>query len=272
MSDTQHSESGFVGVEGTQLYYEVAGTGEPVVLIHAGICDSRMWDDQWAMFARQYRVIRYDVRGFGKSASPSQPYADRDDLYALCRHLRVDQTHIVAVSMAGHIAIAFALEHPEMIRSLVLVASGVGAAPPSEALKQAWEEADAAITAGDIARANEIELRVWVDGPGREPGQVDPTVRERVREMNGNNLVLANEEAVERPLEPPARERLGELRAPVLIIVGDKDQPHVITSADLFEAAIAGSKKVMMRGTAHLPSMERPDEFNKLVLDFLQSV
>ncbi len=272
MSGMQQAGSGFVDVEGTQLYYEVAGTGEPVVLIHAGICDSRMWDEQWAVFARQYRVIRYDVRGFGKSPIPSQPYADRDDLYALCRHLGVEQANIVAVSMAGHIAIAFALEHPEMIRSLVLVASGVGAAPPSEALQHVWEEVDAAFTAGDVAMANELELRAWVDGPGRAPDQVDPTVRERVREMNGNVLMLANEEAVERPLEPPARERLGELRVPVLIIVGDYDQPHVITSADLFEAAIAGSKKVIMRGTAHLPSMERPDEFNSLVLDFLQGV
>ncbi len=272
MSGMQQAGSGFVDVEGTQLYYEVAGTGEPVVLIHAGICDSRMWNDQWAVFARRFRVIRYDVRGFGKSVIPSQSYADRDDLYALCRHLGVEQAHIVAVSMAGHIAIAFALEHPEMIRSLVLVASGIGAAPPSEALKHIWEEVDAAFTAGDVARANELELRAWVDGPGRAPDQVDPTVRERVREMNGNVLMLANEEAVERPLEPPARERLGELQIPVLIIVGDHDQPHVITSAELFEAAIADSKKAIMRGTAHLPSMECPGEFNKLVLDFLQGV
>jgi 3-oxoadipate enol-lactonase len=270
MGPGSSSTRGFAEVNGARLQYEVAGEGDPVVLIHAGICDSRMWDDQWAAFARHFRVIRYDVRGFGQSPAPSMTYAHRDDLYALLGDLGVEQAHLVAVSMAGRIALEFTLEHPEMARSLVLVASSVGAVAPSEALQQAWEQADLAFTGGDIAGANEIELQAWVDGPGRGPDHVDPVVRERVREMNANNFALLNDAAVDQPLDPPVRDRLSELRVPVLVIVGDHDQPHVVASADHFVDAIADARKVVMPGTAHLPSMERPDEFNRLVLDFLR--
>lgn len=260
----------FAEINGTQILYEEAGSGHPLVLMHAGICDSRMWDEQWDELARHYRVIRYDIRGFGQSAMPSEPFAHRDDLFALLQLLNVKQASLVAASMAGAIAIAFTLEHPARVDALILVGSGVGAIDPSEALIAGWEQADAAYTAGDIARANEVELRLWVDGPNRSTSAVDPAVRERVREMNGNNLAVMNEAAEERVLDPPVRDRLHELQVPTLIIAGDQDQPHVLASARHFEANIPNSKLVIMPGTAHLPSMEQPAVFNGLVIDFLQ--
>lgn len=264
------SRQQFAEINGTRILYEEAGSGHALVLMHAGICDSRMWDDQWDEFAQHFRVIRYDIRGFGQSAIPTEPFAHRDDLFALLQVLKVEQASLVAASMAGAIAIAFTLEHPEMVDALILVGSGVGAVDPSEALIAGWEQVDALYTAGDIAQANEIELRLWVDGPGRSAVDVDPAVRERAREMNGNNLAVMNEEAEERVLDPPIRDRLQELQIPTLLIAGDQDQPHVLASAKHFAANIPNTKSVIMPGTAHLPSMEQPAVFNRLVLDFLQ--
>ena len=143
MSDGTEATEQFAEINGTQILYEVAGSGHPLVLMHAGICDSRMWDDQWDIFSKQFRVIRYDVRGFGRSAIPSEPYAHRDDLLELLRLLNVERIALVAASMAGHIAIEFTLQHPEMVSALVLVGSGVGAVDPSEALIAGWEQVDA---------------------------------------------------------------------------------------------------------------------------------
>ena len=272
MALTPPSDTGFAEVNGARLYYEVGGAGHPLVLIHAGICDSRMWDAQWGVLAQQFKVIRYDWRGCGKSVMPPERFSHRGDLYRLLQLLGVDRTYLVGVSYGARIAMEFTLEHPEMVDALILVAAGIGAVEPSEALKRALDEADAAASAGDIARANEIELQVWVDGPVRTPDQVDPSVRERVREMNANNFALLNEEATEEPLEPPVRSRLADIHVPTLVIVGDHDQPHVVATADLLEAGIAGARKVIIPGTAHLPGMERPDEFNRLVLDFLDKL
>ena len=268
MALTPPSDTGFAEVNGALLYYEVGGAGHPLVLIHAGICDSRMWDAQWGVFAQQFKVIRYDWRGCGKSVMPPERFSHRGDLYRLLQFLSADRAYLVGVSYGARIAMEFTLEHPEMVNALILVAAGIGAVEPSEALKRALGEADAAASAGDIARANEIELQVWVDGPMRTPDQVDRSVRERVREMNANNFALLTEEATEELLEPLVRSRLEEIRVPTLVIVGDHDQPHVVATADLLEAGIAGARKVVIPGTAHLPGMERSDEFNRLVLDF----
>jgi 3-oxoadipate enol-lactonase len=266
------SHRGQVTVSGTQLSYQVAGDGPALVLMHAGIADNRMWDDQWDEFSQHFRTIRYDVRGFGKSANPDGPFGHDEDLHALLQHLGVEQASFVAVSMAGHIALNYILGHPSKANALVLVASGVGAVPPSADLVRAWKAVEEAVVAGDMARVNEIEMQIWVDGPSRTPDQVDPRVRQRVSEMNANNLRMENERAEEREADPSVKDRLAEIAIPTLVIVGDLDQPHVIESADLFVRDISGARKVVMPGTAHLPSMEQPAVFNRLVLHFLLAI
>lgn len=265
------SQSGMAEVNGTRLYYEVAGEGHPLVLIHAGIADSRMWDDQFDAFAQRYRVIRYDLRGFGRSEVPPGPYALRDDLLGLLRFLGVARTYLVGVSIGGGLAIDFTLEHPGMVDALIPVAAGVFGLPRSAADDAPFEEVEAAIKAGDLARANELEIDLWVVGTRRTADQVDPRVRQRALEMNGDSFarLAENEQAHPQPLDPPAYGRLGEIHAPTLVIVGDEDLPEVTRAADALAANIAGAHKVVMHGAAHLPNMEQPAEFNRLVLDFL---
>ena len=268
--------TGFAEVNGAKLYYEVMGEGQPLVLIHAGIVDRRMWDDQFGVFAPHYRVIRYDVRGFGYSqtseSSTHMPitYADHQDLYGLLKFLNIDQAFMLGVSNGGRIALDFTLEYPNMVKALIPVAPGLGGYEfTDEATEQKDAEADAAHDQGDIAQAVELTLQLWVDGPQRTADQVDPTVRERVREMTTDLCELPEDKNERQRLEPAAISRLAEIRTPTLVLVGDQDVPDMLAIADLLAAGISGAEKVIMLGVAHLPNMEKPEEFNQIVLDFL---
>ena len=273
MSNATNSASGFAEVNGTQIYYEVAGAGHGLVLIHAGIADSRMWDDQFSVFAQHYRVLRYDLRGYGKSACPPGPYALRDDLHALLQHLNIAKAHLIGVSMGGSLAVDFTLTHPEMVSALIPVCAGLGGfeAPDDPAETAYIKRMEEAYHAGDKERLNELEVHLWVDGLGRTPDQVSPTIRERVREMNGLALSREAETDQSEPqrLDPPAAGRLSEIHAPTLVIIGDEDLPGVQATANKLATDISGAQKSVIHNTAHVPNMERPDEFNRLVLDFL---
>jgi 2-hydroxy-6-oxonona-2,4-dienedioate hydrolase len=266
-------ENGFAEVNGARLYYEIAGEGEPLVLVHAGIADSRMWDRQLGVFAHRYRVIRYDMRGFGRSAMVQGPYAHHEDLRALLNFLGIERVFLVGCSIGGGTIIDFALQNPGRVRSLVLIGSAVGGFEPGSDPPEQWEELVAADEARDLGRVSELEVRIWVDGPYRGPDRVDPGVRDLVREMN--LIALRNEASGlgdERPLEPPAVDRLAEIQVPTLIIIGDQDQPEIIEAGDLLERSIPLARRAVMPGTAHLPNMESPDEFNRIVLEFLDGL
>src|SRR5438445_8825693 len=116
---------GFVDVEGGRLFYEEAGSGPAVVLVHPGLWDSRIWDPQFHVFAERFRTIRYDVRGYGGSTKPEREYSNVEDLYAVLTHLDVERAAVIGCSMGGQIAVDFTLEHPEMVTALVPVAAGL---------------------------------------------------------------------------------------------------------------------------------------------------
>ena len=271
MSQQTHAKTGFAEVNGARLYYEVAGEGHPLVLIHAGIADSRMWDDQFGVLAQRYRVIRCDVRGFGRSAMPAgEQFQPWEDLYSLLRHLGVERAYVVGCSMGGAIAVDFTLTHPEMADALVTVGAGLGGFEQhSELAVRLWTEIDAAAESGDLDRAVELTVRMWVDGPNRTPDRVAPPVRERVRAMERDNLALGSDESLARDLDPPAIGRLGEIGVPTLVMMGDEDMPDISAVAGLLAVGIPHARKVVMHDTAHVPNMERPDEFNRILLEFL---
>lgn len=273
MTEARQSQTGFADVNGAGIYYEIAGSGHPLVLVHAGIADSRMWDDQFDLFAQHYRVLRYDVRGFGNSSMPSGPYSYSEDLYGLLRFLEIERAHLLGVSLGGKAVIELALSHPELVSALIPVAPGVPGYEYGAELEQRVNQALTASYEGDIARAVELTLQIWVDGPNRAPDQVDPMMRERARIMIMNNFTLQSQyEGEEQVLQPPAIERLHEIHAPTLVVVGDGDVPDMLRVAELLEQRIPGARKAVMHGVAHLPNMDRPREFNQIVLDFLDSL
>lgn len=258
-------------VNGTRLAYEIRGAGHPLVLLHAGIADAGMWDDQIDAFAERFLVVRYDARGFGRSGPADGAYAPHADLAALLAALGIGRAHLLGLSMGGGVALDAALAYPRLATALVLAATRPGGLAPSKALRDAWTAVDARVAAGDVAGAVELELRMWVDGPRRAPSQIDPTVRERVRRMNAP-LFAVPEEGTPLPLDPLAVERLGEIAVPTLVLVGELDQPDVLAGAEALSSGIPAAQRAVIQETAHVPNMERPTEFNRRVLDFLAGV
>jgi pimeloyl-ACP methyl ester carboxylesterase len=272
------SQTGYAEVNQARLYYEVAGSGPAVTLLHFGLGDSRFWDDQFAVFAERYTVVRYDYRGFGKSSIPPGDYSQRADLDGLLQYLGIHTTAVIGVSMGGGLALDYTIEHPERVSALVPVAAAPSGYEPSreeqEEISQLFGPIQAAEQAGDLDLANDLEVRLWVDGPRRTPEQVPSAIREKVREMNGN-LYRRLEEAKQgrpQPMNPPAAQRLGEIHVPTLVIIGDQDVPGLIRMAEFIAAGIPGARRVVMPDTAHAPNMERPAEFNHIVLSFLDAV
>jgi 3-oxoadipate enol-lactonase len=270
MIEAGNACTGFAEVNGAKLYYEFGGEGYPLLLLHAGVGDSRMWDDQFGVFAQQFKVIRYDLRGWGKSVVGPGMFSSHEDVAGLLNFLGVRKMYVIGLSFGGRVAIDFTLAHPEVVDALILGAPAVSGYEFSEGVQRFAEEEDDLLDLGDLAAATELNLRMWVDGPYRTPDRVDPAVRERVREMQMQAFTIPiPEEVEEQELTSPAIMRLDEIRAPVLIIVGDQDVSDFLKIADVLATRIKGARKVIIPGVAHLPNMEKPREFNEIVLDFL---
>jgi pimeloyl-ACP methyl ester carboxylesterase len=270
-----NKNTGYVNVDGQKIYYEIGGDNqnETLVLSHAGFVDSGMWDAQWDAFTERYRVIRFDMRGFGKSDPVQGPVTRRQDLYNLLTQLGVKRAHILGCSMSGEIVIDFVLDHPEIASSLIVV-SGTPSGfelkgEPPRYLMEMME----ATKKGDLDKASELQLRIWIDGPFREPDQVDPKVRQHAAVMN--RIALKNgtwakaDSQPLNPLDPPAVGRLKSIRIPTLIVAGALDDPEILRGADYLTSEIPNAKKVVISNAAHMPNMEKPKEFNQAVLDFL---
>ena len=268
------AESGFAEINGTEFYYEIAGSGPPLVLIHAGICDSRMWDEQFDHFAAHFRVLRYDMRGYGQTEPVDEAYSHHTDLAALLSLLAIERAHLLGCSMGGSTALDFALVYPEKTASLIMVCAEPSGYEDEEAedeeLPEDWDQIVEAFKRGAFATVAAWEVHQWVDGPTRTPDQVDPAIRQKVLEMN--TIALENE-ALElgenEPLEPPAFAQLEQLQVPTLIIIGDLDQASMQRAAEVMADRLPSAQKVVIANTAHLPSMEQPAQFNQIVLDFL---
>jgi pimeloyl-ACP methyl ester carboxylesterase len=210
------------------------------------------------------------MRGFGRSEMVEGQYSHHEDLRGMLDHLGIERASLLGCSQGGGAVIDFALRHPERALALVLVGPAVSGVDSDESPPEEWDELVAADEAGDLERVSELEVRIWVDGPYRGPEEVDPTVRDLVREMN---LIALRSEASElgeeTPADPPAADRLAEIQAPTLVIVGELDRPEVIAKTDLLERSISDARRIVMPETAHLPNMEKPEEFNRIVLAFL---
>jgi 3-oxoadipate enol-lactonase len=256
------------------LYSEVAGEGPEIVLLHEGICDSRMWDPQWEKLTRSHRVLRFDFRGFGRTSLGPGPFASARDVIELMDRHGFERSSLVGVSLGGRVALEVTLAEPERVAALVLVGSGLPGHDWSQQMHAIWEEEEAALRGGDVDRAVEISLRAWVDGPRRQPDDVDPGVRAHVAEMQRGAFELqqaAGEDEEELLVEDVAQ-RLGEIEVPTLVLIGEEDQPDLHAIAERLAREIPGARLETIANTAHVPSMERPEEFDRLVLEFLESI
>jgi 3-oxoadipate enol-lactonase len=264
------------GRSASGLAYEIAGDGPAVVLVHAGVADRRMWDPQWAAFTARYRTLRYDARGYGESLPPSGPWSQHSDLLGLLDELGIRRAHVIGNSMGAGIAVEAALARPSAVASLVLAGPG-GALydDVTEDLRAVWHDEVEALDRGDLDAAVEINLRAWVDGPSRAPDAVDPAVRALVGEMQRDAFELPEwdpDDAPESELDPPASGRFAEIACPTLIVVGEADRRPSIDAAERLAAEVPGAAIVRRPDVGHMLTLERPREFETLVLEFLASV
>jgi pimeloyl-ACP methyl ester carboxylesterase len=256
----------------SDLYVEQAGSGSPVVLIHEGIADSRMWEPQWRPYSERFRVVRLDLRGFGQSPPAVGTFSLSGDVVQLLDELDLGPATLVGVSLGGAVAMETTIARPDLVSRLVVVAPGLRGFEMSDETKAGWDEEEAALERGDVDEAVEVNMRMWVDGPSRSPDEVDPDVRSKVAEMQRRAIDIyleAGEEGDHQALVEDWGDRISEISVPTLVLVGDLDRPEMLEIAERLEAEIPNARRETIAGTAHVPSMERPDEFDRLVLEFL---
>ncbi len=249
-----------------------------MLLLHAGAGDRRLWDPQMDAFSERHHAVRMDLRGFGETPLPGGPFSHVEDVRALADHLGLDRVALIGNSFGGRIATDFALAHPERLQALVLVDPALSGYEGSAELDAFDEEEDGLLDAGKIDEAVELNLRTWLDGFGREGAPVSAETRARVAQMQRESFVtlLAAFEKTPPPgpvswPEPPAATRLGEVAAPTLVVVGTHDHPDFLRIAERLAAGIPGAETAALE-TGHLPALEQPDEFNRIVLGFLAGV
>jgi 3-oxoadipate enol-lactonase len=256
----------------SDLYVEQAGSGSPVVLLHEGIGDSRMWEPQWGPYSERFHVVRYDMRGFGQSPPAVGTYSLSGDLAALLDELKLGPAALVGMSLGGAIALETTIARPDLVSRLVVAGPGLRGFEMNEETKAGWEEEEAALERGDDDEAVEINMRMWVDGPSRTPDQVDQELRRKMADMQRRAIDIwreAGEEGEHQALVEGWGERLGEISVPTLVLVGDLDRPEMIQIADKLEAEIPNARRETIVGAAHVTNMEQPEQFDRLVLEFL---
>ena len=269
------SDSGFAEINNARIYYEIAGKGQPFVMIHAGVADHRQWNNEFAHFANHYRVLRYDSRGYGKSEPVEGEFSHLRDLSALTDYLHLDQPLILmGCSMGGGLAMDFALTYPSRAKALIMVDSGPGGLDLDVPELDKFAEVEKAFDAGDLDLVAELETQIWFDGMNRTPAQVNPSMRKLAYEMNRNALTLESKHLGKRlpNTQVQAAERLGELHLPILVIVGTQDVPYITAAADYMIEKIPSAQKVVIEDAAHLSNMDQPDEFQRLVTAFLKDI
>ncbi len=255
------------------ISYDRAGPAgrAPVVLLHAGIADRRMWHPQWPALIKDRDTIRLDLRGFGSSTTRPERLDHVADVLATLEHLGVDSCHLVAASLGAGVAVEVALVRPDLVRSLVLAPPGGSLIPEATPALRAFFDAEReALARDDLDAAVEANVTAWVVGTGRDPIDIAPEVTASVRVMQRTAFEVTEgwDDLDEVELDPPALERLGEVDQPVLLIVGAHDLDTIHLTADLLERHLSDVRRVDLSGCAHLPSMEQPDEVLRLLLDW----
>ena len=256
----------FLEVDGAKLYYEECGSApQVVVLVHDGVLHSAAWDDVWPDFCKHFHTIRYDRRGYGRSPVAAHGYYAADDLAAVLHHLRIKRLAIVGSSHGGEISINFTLDHPEMVEQLVLVGAVVGGMPYTKHFLERGDVLGKPLEKGDIKGAIAAAVNdKYLTAPGSD------AAKKRMADIlsaNPQDLTHPELELRVRPALP----RLGEIHIPTLLLVGDADIPDVHAHAGAIEAGVPRARRVVISDAGHLMYLEKPAEFSRIVIEFLEN-
>jgi len=263
-------KTGFAPIRNAKMYFEMLGMGKPLLLLHSGIADHRMWAGQCSEFSKHFQVIMPDFRGYGKSPVPDGSFRHHEDIHGLIEHLRFTSVNIAGCSLGGKVAIEMAIAYPEMVSRLILIAPGM----PGYEYRDKETLAKDAILEGLIANGRREEVAnmlvdIWVAGLKRDRETVDSAARAAVREMILDNYASVIDRYPEAPPRFDVMSRLAEIRVPTLVMIGDSDLPDMQAISQLVTDRIHGAKRLVIPGAAHLPNLENSVLFNKSVIDFL---
>ena len=260
-------------IDGAVLAGLEVGEGLPVVFLHAGVCDKRMWLSQMEAAAEAgWHAIAYDRRGYGETESADEPFSHLDDLEALLDAFDIHAAVLVGCSMGGGLALDFALRHPGRTIGLVLIGTSVTGAPWSAteeertiemAEEDAWER-------GDLDGLNRVQAHEWLDGPRTQSGRVGGAVRELFLDMNA--MALSKPRLTQEEPRPDAWRRVGEVNTPTLLVVGEEDFSALIDRHEHLSETMPNAFAVVLEGAAHIPSIEQPELVNSLLMEFLDAL
>ncbi|MFN8373370.1 MAG: alpha/beta hydrolase [Anaerolineae bacterium] len=262
----------FVEIDGKKLYYEVQGSGRALVLVHAAMMNTRFWDAQIEAFAAHFRVVCYDLYGYGQSAFTEQKKINHTaDLKALLTHLGIETAAVVGVSMGAEMVLNFTLTYPQMVEAMVLVGSGVDGYDYPATGWEWWGDFVGAARAGDYPRAVELMTEHALEGHN---APLPPAVRVRIQDIArsydfrhyADDTLLWAAPASD---TPPAK-RLGEIACPTLIMAGAQEHPLILEIAEFMTQRIKGAQKAIVGDAAHLVNLSQPEVFNRTVLAFLK--
>jgi pimeloyl-ACP methyl ester carboxylesterase len=272
-------QTGFAEVNGTKLYFEVAGKGEPIIFVHGNFGDRRHWDKQFEPLSKKFRVVRYDVRGFGKSAmpKPEESYSNWDDLKALMDYLKIDKAHVCGLSMGSGIAVDFALVYPEKCLSVIPIGpwgSGFGEgnfkSPNADSLFVVFTQVRKLLGYGELKEAVDY---IWTGNQSLAHTVKDKDTRKALLEMGYDYTFWSwlNQSKIQ-SLNPTGMDRLKEIKLPTLIVIGEYDHPCCIEVADIMKKEIKGSKLVTIKNAGHIMNMDKPEEFNNELIKFIDNL
>jgi 3-oxoadipate enol-lactonase len=252
-------------------WYDLRGEGPPVVLLHAGLTDSRMWAPQVQSFTLSHSVLLVDLPGFGNSPLETNPVSFRGAVREAMDEAGIERAAAVGTSLGGNTALELAIESPERVSALALVGAGLPDHDWSDQVRSFFAAEEAALEHGDLQEAVELNLRTWVAGPKRKLDSIDPNVRELVADMQRRAFTLqkGHDDIRVARLEPPVSERLDEVHAPTLVLTGSDDVADILRIANRLASGISGATRATIAGAAHLPNLDRPEEFDRIVLGFL---
>ena len=263
----QNSRSGFAEINGGRIYYETAGRGEKtIVFVHGGLVDRRLWDEQFKEFAKNYRVVRYDLRGYGRSLPPEKAFSPIEDLSQLLKFLKIERATIVGLSLGGIISVDFTLEYSEVVERLVLVGAGLRGfeLKPSEATIKIFREA--------AQTTPQKAAELWMQHELFAALKNKPEARSRILQMLADNhqvWTTVTDDKYDFP-KTVSIERLNKIVVPALVVVGAVDHPDLLAIGKVLDEKIPNSELVMIKDASHHPNLEKPKEFNRILRKFLK--
>ncbi len=262
-------------VPGASLYYETAGhiSSPAVLLIHAGVATLRMWDPLVDRLAADHFVARFDTRGFGRTTAENVEFSDRQDARDLLDHLGVEKALVIGCSRGGRIAIDLTLETPERVVGLVTIGSGPSGFPETELTETEdalFDRCDDAYAAHDWHLLSRLNVELWTIGPTRSNDDLDPRFVELAYELNLPNAEHGGAAPIAIPLEPPAFDRVVDIEVPALVTVGEFDLSEALAQQAYLLDSIPTADGYIFSDTAHLPSVEHPDEFADVLLGWME--